>query len=156
MIDSDLLLLLIAALCVVFAALLASADAAFSRVSRVSVDQYVRSGRRGAPRLAQVIADPARYVNVALFLRALSEITATVLVTVVTLNTFALRWEAVVAASATMVVIDYVVIGVAPRTLGRQHAGGVALVSAGPLYRLATFLSPLTKLLILLGNALTP
>ena len=59
-------------------------------------------------------------------------------------------------AVAVMVVIDYVVVGVAPRTLGRQHAARIALVTAPPVYRLATFLAPLTKLLILIGNALTP
>ena len=149
-------LLAIALVLVLAAAALASADAAFSRVSRVSVEKFVRQGRRGADRLAVVVADPARYVNVALFLRALAEITATVLVTLVTLNVFPTRWEAVLVSSLTMVVVTYVVIGVAPRTLGRQHAGRVALVAAGPIYGLATFLSPLTKLLILLGNALTP
>ena len=153
---NDLLLLAIAGILIVAAALLAGADAAFARVSRVSVEEYVREGRRGSHRLQQVVADPARFINVALFLRAIAEITATVLVTLATLALFPERWEAVLVSSSSMVVIAYVLIGVAPRTLGRQHAGSVALVSAGPLYAMATFLSPLTKLLILLGNALTP
>jgi CBS domain containing-hemolysin-like protein len=156
MTSNDVLLLVIAALLVVVAALLAGADAAFARVSRVSVEDFVREGLRGSQRLRQVVADPARYVNVALFLRAIAEITATVLVTLVTLSLFPARWEAVLVSSASMVVVAYVFVGVAPRTLGRQHAGKVALLSAGPLYALATFLSPLTKVLILLGNALTP
>ena len=32
-----------------------------------------------------------------------------------------------------MLVVSFVVIGVAPRTLGRQHAERVALLSAAPL-----------------------
>jgi CBS domain containing-hemolysin-like protein len=55
-----------------------------------------------------------------------------------------------------MVVVAYVVIGVAPRTLGRQHAPAVALAAAGPISVLATILGPITRLLILIGNALTP
>ncbi len=153
---NDVLLSLIALGLVLAAAMLAGADAALSRVSRVSVDEMVKEGRRGAARLQQVLADPARYLNVALFLRAIAEITATVLITLVTLNVFTERWVAVLAASGSMVVIAYVIIGVAPRTLGRQHAARIALISAAPLYALATFLSPLTKVLILLGNALTP
>jgi len=156
MTSGDFSLVAVAIVLVVIAAFLASADAAFSRVSRVAVDDFVRQGRRGAQKLQVVVADPARYVNVVLFLRALAEITAIVLVTVVTINVFPARWEAVLVSTVTMLVVTYVVIGVAPRTLGRQHSGRVALAAAAPIYGLATFLSPLTKLLILLGNALTP
>ena len=156
MTSGDFSLVAVAIVLVVLAAFLASVDAAFSRVSRVAVDDFVRQGRRGAQRLRVVVADPARYVNVVLFLRALAEITAIVLVTVVTLNVFPARWEAVLVSTVTMLVVTYVVIGVAPRTLGRQHSGRVALAAAAPIYGLATFLTPLTKLLILLGNALTP
>ena len=78
--------------------------------------------------LRQVLADPARYVNVALFLRAVARISAVVLVAVVALDIFDTRWEAVLIAVSVMVVVDYVVVGVAPRTLGRQHAARIALV----------------------------
>jgi CBS domain containing-hemolysin-like protein len=49
-----------------------------------------------------------------------------------------------------------VFIGVGPRTLGRQHPDELGVAIAAPLRALATLLGPLTKLLILLGNALTP
>lgn len=153
---ADVVLIVAALGLIAFAALLAGADTALSRVSRLAVDEYVREGKRGAARLRHVVADPARYLNVALFLRAIAEITATVLVTLTAVTIFPERWEAVLVSSCSMVVVAYVLIGVAPRTLGRQHAGRLALASAGPLYRLATLLSPLTKGLILLGNALTP
>ena len=91
MTSGDFALIAVAIVLVVVAAFLAGADAAFSRVSRVAVDEFVRQGRRGSHRLQLVVADPARYVNVALFLRALAEITAIVLVTVVALNVFAAR-----------------------------------------------------------------
>ena len=74
----------------------------------------------------------------------------------VALDVFDTRWEAVLVAVGVMVVVDYVVVGVAPRTLGRQHAARIALMTAPIVYRLATVLAPLTKLLILIGNALTP
>jgi CBS domain containing-hemolysin-like protein len=59
-------------------------------------------------------------------------------------------------AAAIMVVISYVVVGVAPRTIGRQHAAGVALLAAPTVRMLAKVLAPLTRLLILVGNAVTP
>jgi CBS domain containing-hemolysin-like protein len=55
-----------------------------------------------------------------------------------------------------MTVVTFVVIGVAPRTLGRQHAYGIALATAGLTRWLGRVLGPLSQLLILLGNALTP
>ncbi|HEX4818108.1 MAG TPA: hemolysin family protein, partial [Nonomuraea sp.] len=45
---------------------------------------------------------------------------------------------------------------VMPRTLDRQHAEPVALASAPIVYGLTRIFGPLPKLLILLGNALTP
>ena len=152
----DVWLLLAAAALVAVAGVLSAADAAINRVSRVSVDTYEREGRRGVESLRAVLGDPARYVNVALFLRALTRITGVVLVAVVAVDVFSERWEAVLVAVSVMVVIDYVVVGVAPRTLGRQHAARIALITAPFVYRLATVLSPLTKVLILLGNAVTP
>ena len=156
MTSGDLWLLLLVVALVLVAALLSGADAAVSRVSRSSVEASVRERRRGSTALQQVVVDPARYLNVALFLRVSAEITATVLVTLVVLDVFPQAWEAVVVASATMVVVSYVVVGVAPRTLGRQHATRVALASAPTLRAVASILSPLTRLLILVGNALTP
>jgi CBS domain containing-hemolysin-like protein len=148
--------LLLAVVLVLVAAVFAAADTALSRVSRASVDELARSGRRGAPRLARVVADPARYLNVALFLRISCEVLATVLVARVCLDHITPTWVAVLVAAGSMVVVSYVVIGVAPRTLARQHAPRVALVLAGPVSALARVLSPLTHLLILVGNALTP
>jgi CBS domain containing-hemolysin-like protein len=52
--------------------------------------------------------------------------------------------------------VSFVAIGVAPRTLGRQHSERIALLSAGPLAFVTTILGPLPRLLILVGNAITP
>jgi CBS domain containing-hemolysin-like protein len=55
-----------------------------------------------------------------------------------------------------MLLVSFVVVGVAPRTLGRQHDETVALWSALPLQALTSVLGPIPSLLILLGNAITP
>jgi len=56
----------------------------------------------------------------------------------------------------TMVLISFIGLGVAPRTLGRQHADAVALAASGPIAVLATVLGPIAQVMILIGNALTP
>jgi CBS domain containing-hemolysin-like protein len=111
--------------------------------------------------LLHVIDDRPRFVNVLLFLSTAATVTATVLVGWVCLDVLAIRdgWPvagALAAAVAIMVVVSYVALGVAPRTLGRQHADRIALAAAGPATFLATVLGPLASLLILVGNAITP
>ena len=55
-----------------------------------------------------------------------------------------------------MLLVSFVAIGVAPRTVGRQHSERVALLSAGPLALVTSILGPLPRLLILVGNVITP
>jgi CBS domain containing-hemolysin-like protein len=149
-------LLFLAVLLVAMAGLFAGAEAALSRVSRVAAEELVKEGRRGAQRLQQVLEDPARYLNLLTLLRVTAELVATVLVTVAALDIFDNRWQAVLAASASMVVVSYIAIGVSPRTLGRQHPAPVALAGARFVHPLARVLGPLPQLLVLVGNALTP
>jgi CBS domain containing-hemolysin-like protein len=156
MITTDLWALVLAAALVVVAGMIASGEAALSSFSTARVDALVREGRAGAGRLRDLLSDAPRYLNTALLLRLGCEITATVLVAKIAFDYIATTWVAVVVAAAVMVVVSYVVIGVAPRTLGRQHADRVALVSSAPLTALTKVLGPLPQLLILLGNALTP
>jgi CBS domain containing-hemolysin-like protein len=49
-----------------------------------------------------------------------------------------------------------VVVGVGPRTLGRQHAYTIALASALPLQAISVLLTPISRLLVVIGNAITP
>jgi len=149
-------LLVVAALLVLVAGLLVTAEAALSTYSRARAESLVRDGRRGAVRLRRLIEDPAPALNTALFLRLACEMSAVVLVTTVCLGAFDVRWHAMLVAAGSMLVVSFVVLGVAPRTLGRQHADRVGLVAAGPLLATTRVLGPFPRLLILIGNALTP
>ncbi|MYS87257.1 DUF21 domain-containing protein [Streptomyces sp. SID5474] len=141
---------------VVVAGLFACLETALSRISRVRAEELVREQRRGAKRLLTVVQDPARYLNLALLVRVACEVSAAVLVTVVCVDDFAETWQAVLVTIGIMVVVSYVAVGVSPRTVGRQHPVSVATIGAPVLFGLARVLGPLPKLLILLGNALTP
>jgi len=55
-----------------------------------------------------------------------------------------------------MVLVSFILLGVAPRTLGRQNADAVALAAARPLSVLTTVLGPIPQVMILIGNAVTP
>jgi CBS domain containing-hemolysin-like protein len=149
-------LIVLAALLVAVAALFASVETALARISRVRVEELLGEGRRGAVRLAEVVADPPRYLNLVLLLRVSCELGATVIVTVVCTDWLGESWRAYLTAAAVMIVVSYIAVGVSPRTLGRQHVDPVALFGAALIHPLARVLGPLPKLLILLGNALTP
>ncbi|WP_067831298.1 hemolysin family protein [Actinomadura kijaniata] len=149
--------LLVIAVALVFAAgLLAATEAALARVSRVRVEELVREDRRGARRLAAVVADPARYLNMVLLLRISCELVATVIVADLCIGWLDEGWSAYVTAAAIMIVVSYVAVGVGPRTLGIQHADRFALAGAGFIHPVTRVFGPLPRLLILLGNALTP
>jgi CBS domain containing-hemolysin-like protein len=138
------------------AAVLSMAEAALSRVSRPVVEDMVREEKRGATRVAKVIADPAATLNVLLLLRTLSELLATTMVAVVCQRALDETASAIALAAGIMTVADYVVVGVGARTLGRQHPATVARRTARLALVLTTILGPLPRILILLGNALTP
>ncbi len=152
----DPYLLVLAAVLVLVAGVLAAAEAALSTFSKSRANALVEDGRAGAERVRVVVEDSAAYLNTALFLRLTCELTATILVAEVVIGLVRPTWAAVLVAAGVMIVVSYVVVGVAPRTLGRQHASQVALVTSGLLIALTRVLGPLPKLLILLGNALTP
>jgi CBS domain containing-hemolysin-like protein len=138
------------------AGLIAAAEAALSSLTRARADRLVADGRPGAHRVRRIAEDPPRYLNTALFIRTVCEVSVIVLVALVVFGIFDGTWERVLITAGPMIVISYVLWGVAPRTLGQQHHDRVACAVAGPLVLLTTVLGPLPRLLILIGNALTP
>lgn len=135
--------------------LFAAIDAAISTVSPARVDELVRDQRPGAGSLRKVMADRPRYVNLVVLLRTSCEITATALLVVFIRYHFSMVWGLYLAAGI-MVLASFVVVGVGPRTLGRQNAYSISLATALPLRLISWLLMPISRLLVLLGNALTP
>ncbi|HEX2771820.1 MAG TPA: hemolysin family protein [Micromonosporaceae bacterium] len=152
----DLQLLLSAAGLVVLAGVIAMTEAALTAVSPARAAELARDGARGARALQAVASDVVRHLNLLLLLRLLCELTATVLVALVAVDTFSAGWTAALVTAGAMTLVSFVVVGVAPRTIGRQHAYAVGQAAA-PLVRwLGRVLNPLASLLILIGNAVTP
>jgi CBS domain containing-hemolysin-like protein len=149
--------LLAAALLVVLAGLFSAADAALGGFSPARADELAEDRRAGAKRLLTLLGDPPRYLNTVLLLRLLCEVAATVLLTLELSDLYdGAWWPTVLTALAVMLVVSFVAIGVAPRTVGRQHNERIALLAAGPVTVITSVLGPLPRLLILVGNALTP
>ncbi|GAA1145024.1 hemolysin family protein [Ornithinicoccus hortensis] len=149
-------LILVAIAATLIAFLLSAADTALSRMSRHRADQLADEERRGSGSLLKVMADTAPYLSVATFVRVVAEATTAVAVTVAVDTVMDSHWQTALVAIAIMSVVSFVVVGVSPRTLGRQHGEKVALMAAPVVHALRLVLGPVAKLLVLFGNALTP
>jgi CBS domain containing-hemolysin-like protein len=152
----DVRLALAVVLLVVLAAALAAAEASISRVTRLRAEQLVEDGRRGSASLLTVVSTSGPYLSVSTFVRVVCESFAAVFVTIMSTRAFDRQWVALGVAAAVMVVASFVLVGVSPRTLGRQHAEVVALASAPVLLLLSRLLGPVARLLVAVGNAVTP
>ena len=153
---SNTALLVLAGILVVLAGVLVAAEAALSRVSKVSIEHLKKDGNRKAGRLLDMLDERAKHVNSLLFAHLSLSTIAVVLVTTAFLEVFKDNSIALLASSVVMVLIGYVILGVAPQTLGRQRADTIAMSTARLTKFVTLFLSPLTQLFILLGNAITP
>ncbi len=136
-----------------FAGFLAASESALTSISRIVVEEL--EGKRGGALLRKYSAQPARYLNVILLVRKLCEFTATVLLASILLRNYSSA-QAMALTVAIMVVLSYVVVGVGPRTLGKQQPHKYARYGIIVAYGLAFLLGPVTKLLITVGNAITP
>ena len=136
-----------------FAGFLAAPESALTSISRVLIEEL--ESKRGGELLKKFSKQPAKYLNVILLVRKTCELTATVLLASILLRNYPSA-QAMALTVLIMVIVSYVVVGVGPRTLGKQHPHTWARAGIGVAFFLAFILGPVTKLLIAIGNAITP
>ena len=139
---------------IAFAGFLAASESALTSISRILIEEL--ESKRGGHLLKKYSQQPSRYLNVLLLVRKICEFTAAALLAVALLRQSVSSAQAMAMTVAIMVVLSYVVIGVGPRTLGRQQPHKWARAGISVAYFLAFILGPVTNLLIAIGNALTP
>jgi CBS domain containing-hemolysin-like protein len=154
--QTDWMFLVVAVLLTVAASMLAAGETALQTVSRKRAERMVSDGMSGAERVLEIEADPAPTINTAMLARMTCETGAVVLVALVIFANFGHNWERILIPVVVLSVVDFIVWGVTPRTLGRQHAEKIATRAARPLTALTSAFGWLTSGLILVGNVLTP
>jgi CBS domain containing-hemolysin-like protein len=152
----SIFLISVVVLLLLFAGFLAGSESAINSISRVIVEELETKSSKRAAWVQKVLTEPARYLNVVLFLRKAAELTATVLVAESLVDQFDSLVVAMSTAVAVMLVLSFVVVGVGPRTLGKQHAGAWIVPASIVAVVLSKVLGPITTLLIAIGNAITP
>ncbi|MGI8717270.1 MAG: hemolysin family protein [Lapillicoccus sp.] len=141
---------------IALAFVLAAAEAAIMRMSRVRAQQLYDEGRGGSTSLLTIVGDSPAYLAVVAFLRVVAEAATAVLVTVAVVDLVSSVTQALLISIAVMAVVSFVIVGVSPRTLGRQNYTRVALVAAPFVVGLRRVLGPVARVLVALGNAVTP
>lgn len=144
---SDISLLVVAFILVLISGVLVATEAAIIRVSRANVEQLKKDGHRKAEALGNILDDRAKYVNSLLFGHLSMSTIAIVLVANAT---------TLIIAAVSMVVVGYVLLGVAPQTIGRQNPETIAFRTLGLTKLLSFIFGPFSRLFILIGNAITP
>ncbi|HUY46993.1 MAG TPA: hemolysin family protein [Streptosporangiaceae bacterium] len=153
-------LIVAAVVLALIAGLCASAEVALMRVSRSGAGELARGrkGKRGraATRLQAVLADPPRYLAVLLLARVSGETAATVLVAAALLHWLGSGWRTFLLAGVIMTAVLYLLTGIGPRVLARQHERAVALAAADVLQPVVRMLGPIPRILLALGSVLMP
>jgi len=139
-----------------FAGFLAGSESAINSISRVFVEELESKSSKRAAWVQRVLSEPARYLNVVLFVRKAAELTATVIVAEALIDLIDSLAVAMSVSVGAMLVLSFVVVGVGPRTLGKQHAGAWIVPASIAAVILSKILGPITTLLIAIGNAITP
>ena len=143
-------------LATVLAFCLSAAEAALQRMTRVRAEELADDGRVGAAALVAVVEQPAPYLAVLAFLRVVAEATTAVLITVAVIALTDSLGKALAISILVMALVSFVLVGVSPRTLGRQNYERAALAAAPVTRALRRVLGPVSHGLIALGNAVTP
>lgn len=138
------------------AGFLAGSESALTSLSRLLIEEIVESKPKYKKRFENFVENPARFLNVILLVRKTCELTATALVATFFVEQNSNKALALFGAISLMVAISYVVVGVGPRTLGKQHAIKWARPAITSAVLLSKLLGPLTTILIGIGNAITP
>jgi CBS domain containing-hemolysin-like protein len=154
---TDIWSLVAVAVLTAIAAVLAAAETSLTRMSRARAMHLREEQRRGAGQLLALVEQPARFLNLVLLLVLVVQFFATALFTSV-MNRIVGGGLGVVIAATVMTVLTFIGAEVAPKTYAVQHTDRAALGVAPFVYFLTRLpiLGPLTRLLIAIGNVVTP
>jgi CBS domain containing-hemolysin-like protein len=144
----------------VLAGLCVTGEVALTRMSGSGAGDLTR-GRKGGrgravTRLRAVLAEPGRYLTVLLLIRIACETGAIVLVAAALEYYLGHGWRTFLLILVIMIAVLYLLAGIGPRILGRQYERGAALAVADVLYPVVRLLGPIPRVLLALGNLLTP
>ena len=154
--------LVVLIVCFFVAGLASGTETALTSVGRLRVRFLAEQGSESAQILQRLRADPNRYLSTVLFTNTLALIvasTATALMSdsILTRLGISSAWRLwlTLLISLVLSVVLLIVAEVTPKTLAISNAERWALAAAGPVDRIATFLSPILWAVTIISRGLT-
>jgi len=147
---------IVAVVLVVLGGLLAAVDSALGVLSRGDLLEEAETSPRSSAALTAVAADVGAHVNAVNFMRVVAETSAAVLVSLSFAFTVEPWWLALLLSALIMTLVSFVLVGSSPRSVGRAHARGLVVATAGLVRGVRVVLGPLADALVALGNRVTP
>ena len=148
--------ILLAAIVEILAAFFIAGRTAILKTSESRVEQLRREDVKGIEKLQKVISEKAKYVAVLQLVALALTSTGGVLLTFVFIESNINLNSALIFAIIVVSLVGFIVLGVAPETLGKQKSDRISLITAPVALAIKPIIWPIAKLLVAVGNALTP
>ena len=129
---------------------------AILRTSESRVDQLHKEEVKGIDNLQKVVNEKSKHVAVLQLVALALTSTGGVLLTFVFIKTNSNLDTALALAIIVVSLLGFIVLGVAPETLGRQKSDRISILMSPISLALKPVIWPIAKLLVAIGNALTP
>ena len=150
------LFITLAVLVELLAAFFIASRTAILKTSESRVEALRRDEIKGVEKLQKVILEKAKYVAVLQLVALALTSTGGVLLTFVFIETSVNLNSALILAILVVSLLGFIVLGVAPETLGRQKSDRISIFAAPVALAIKPIIWPIAKLLVAVGNALTP
>ena len=148
--------ILLAAIVEILAAFFIAGRTAILKTSESRVEQLRREDVKGIEKLQKVISEKAKHVAVLQLVALALTSAGGVLLTFVFIESNIDLNSALVLAIIVVSLVGFIVLGVAPETLGKQKSDRISLITAPVALTIKPIIWPIAKLLVAVGNALTP
>jgi len=148
--------ILLAAIVEILAAFFIAGRTAIIKTSESRVEQLRRDEVKGIEKLQRVISEKAKHVAVLQLVALALTSTGGVLLTFVFIESNMNLNTALIFAIIVVSLVGFIVLGVAPETLGKQKSDRISLITAPVALTIKPIIWPIAKLLVAIGNALTP
>jgi len=148
--------ILLAAIVEILAAFFIAGRTAIIKTSESRVEQLRRDEVKGIEKLQRVISEKAKHVAVLQLVALALTSTGGVFLTFVFIESNMNLNSALIFAIIVVSLVGFIVLGVAPETLGKQKSDRISLITAPVALTIKPIIWPIAKLLVAIGNALTP
>ena len=148
--------ILLAAIVEILAAFFIAGRTAILKTSESRVEQLRREDVKGIEKLQKVISEKAKHVAVLQLVALALTSAGGVLLTFVFIESSINLNSALIFAIIVVSLVGFIVLGVAPETLGKQKSDRISLITAPVALTIKPIIWPIAKLLVAVGNALTP